>query len=261
MESEHQPAYDREDPVANSESPLTNVARFLGGRARAKVVIAIFGVGILLAAAMLVSSFSEYLLIDRIVKNAEVNAAEIKSNDTRQMVLGLAWLVWYVATVVAFLMWVHRAHRNLPALGAVELEFTPWGAVGWYFAPFANLFKPYQCMREIYNASDPADILKGGDDWPRRNAPVVVKTWWAMFLLMAFFGNIVGRASLHADTPEAHQIVAAGSMIDDAITIVAILVAIWLVWSVDRRQEERAAILDLNPVPRFTIDDPHTPRL
>ena len=68
----------------------------------------------------------------------------------------LVYLVVFLATVVVWAMFVHRSCANAHALGAVGMEFTPGWAVGWYFVPFANLFKPGQVMQEIYRATDPA---------------------------------------------------------------------------------------------------------
>ena len=58
------------------------------------------------------------------------------------------FLVW-LGTATAVLMWVHRAYRNLPALGARDMAYSPGWAVGWWFIPFLNLVRPYQVVREI----------------------------------------------------------------------------------------------------------------
>ncbi|HEY3391478.1 MAG TPA: DUF4328 domain-containing protein [Lacipirellulaceae bacterium] len=241
------------DELVDGSENSPDVIPFASGHGRATAVIALFAFGIILSLVMVASDISEFQMLTRLVNHEAVTDEQIESNDNRQRLLGVTWLVWYLSTIVAFLMWVHRAHRNLPALGATGLEFTPRGAVGWYFVPIANLFKPYQCMREIYNASDPLNASDGDQSRPDRNAPVVVKTWWALFLIMGFFGNAVGRARLKADTLEAYQIVAVASVIDGVVCIVATLAAIWLVRSIDRRQNERAANLGLLPIPRFTI--------
>jgi hypothetical protein len=252
MHSDTENVSKTDEPVDSAEAS-PDVPPFASGHGRAAAVIALFALGIVLSLVMVASDISEFQLLTRVVKQEAVTDEQFESNDNRQRLLGVTWLVWYLTTIVAFLMWVHRAHRNLPVLGATGLEFTPRGAVGWYFVPIANLFKPYQCMREIYNASYPLDASNDYQYRPERNAPLVVKTWWTLFLIMGFFGNAVGRARLKADTPEAYQIVSVASVIDGVICIVATLAAIWLVRSVDRRQIERAAILGLLPTPRFTI--------
>jgi Domain of unknown function (DUF4328) len=39
-------------------------------------------------------------------------------------------LIGFVLTGIVFLMWIHRAYSNLPALGARNLETSPGWAVG-----------------------------------------------------------------------------------------------------------------------------------
>ena len=58
-----------------------------------------------------------------------------------------------VGTLVLVLMWIHRANYNAHQLGAAEMKFTPGWAIGWYFIPIAMLWKPYQAMKEIWQAS------------------------------------------------------------------------------------------------------------
>ena len=41
----------------------------------------------------------------------------------------------FLTTSIAFLMWIHRVQRNLPALGAGSLRFSPGWAVAYFFIP------------------------------------------------------------------------------------------------------------------------------
>jgi hypothetical protein len=68
---------------------------------------------------------------------------------------GLVYLAAVVATIVIFLMWLHRAYRNLPALGAPKPRFSPSGAVWAWFIPILNLWRPYQILREVWQVSNP----------------------------------------------------------------------------------------------------------
>jgi hypothetical protein len=65
--------------------------------------------------------------------------------------------VGLLVSIIAVAMWIHRAHANLYEAGAEGLQFTPGWAVGWYFIPFANLFKPFQAMRELWTRSHAED--------------------------------------------------------------------------------------------------------
>ena len=62
---------------------------------------------------------------------------------------GLGWTILMIPGMVLFFVWIRRANINADALVRSRMEFTPGWAVGWFFVPFANLFKPYQVMAEI----------------------------------------------------------------------------------------------------------------
>ena len=65
---------------------------------------------------------------------------------------GIGSLV-FVATVVLWCVWQHRAQQKAIVLAGGGLRFTPGWAVGWWFIPFANLVKPFQTVRELWEAS------------------------------------------------------------------------------------------------------------
>ncbi len=109
------------------------------------------------------------------------------ANDTRQQAIGVVQFIIYVVTGITFLVWIHRANRNARALGAEGMKFTPGWAVGWYFVPIMSLWKPYQAMREIWQASaEPGN-------WRAVQAPPLLGWWWALYL-----GNqILNQAAYH----------------------------------------------------------------
>ena len=68
------------------------------------------------------------------------------------------------------------------------MEDSPGWAVGWYFVPIANLWKPYQAMKEIWrvNVSD--------------TTPSIFPWWWLFWILTSFLGNLSAQASLFWDS-------------------------------------------------------------
>lgn len=108
-------------------------------------------------------------------------------------VVALLHIPLSIATIVFFLIWEHRAFKNLSALNAQNLEFSPGWAIGWWFIPFANLVKPFQAMRELWTESDPdydADLgfLSGNS-----SAPTMMGFWWAFWLLSNFTDRIANK--------------------------------------------------------------------
>jgi hypothetical protein len=108
--------------------------------------------------------------------------------DPLTFAVGLTYLGFtavFLACVVLVCRWIHRAHANLHDAGIDGLEFTPGWAVGWYFVPIANLFKPFGAMRELWTASH-AEVDKFGGE-----APSEVKWWWGAWIS----GNILSSVS------------------------------------------------------------------
>jgi hypothetical protein len=109
-----------------------------------------------------ISGIMEYRLLQAIAagqfdSDAEMTAAA-RANDLRQGIIGVAYIVLLLATSVVVLVWIYGANRNAHAIGATGMRFTPGWAVGWYFIPIFNLWKPYQAMKEIWKASaDPGN--------------------------------------------------------------------------------------------------------
>ena len=73
--------------------------------------------------------------------------------------------------------------------GARQLDFTPGWSVGWYFLPIANLWKPYQAMKEIWRASARPDKVDDAE------VPGWLPLWW--FLWLAF--SITSKPCLHGN--------------------------------------------------------------
>ena len=63
------------------------------------------------------------------------------------------FVIFRLATVVMFCCWIYIAGRNLVAADVDDLDFTPGARIWWFAVPFANLVKPFQGMRELWNAS------------------------------------------------------------------------------------------------------------
>ena len=77
----------------------------------------------------------------------------ILPSDAVTGIVGLVQMVLGIITGITFLRWIYRSNKNLRVLSDEAMTFTPGWSVGWYFVPFANLYKPYQVMKEIWTVS------------------------------------------------------------------------------------------------------------
>jgi hypothetical protein len=177
---------------------------------------------------------------------------------------GLTQVTVYIATVVAFLLWLHRAYKNLLAF-APRTEFSPGWVVGNWFIPFINLVLPYQAVKELWIKSDPAVDFSA--NFARTSegarATMLVGVWWFFWIV----SNIAGRvyASLEKGGCESGFSDAASQagFASSTLTLIAALLAATVVWTVDRMQTEKSRQLGLNlwrepPPPPATFGDAHT---
>lgn len=144
-------------------------------------------------------------------------------NDQREGAIGGFSFLLMLATVVVFGRWIVLAHRNLPALGARHLEFTPGWAVGWFFVPIANFWKPYQAMRSLWqNSRDAARPDIQDTTW-------VLPVWWGLWIISLVLGNIVLRTSFRATTIEQLVVTTQVTLLNCVVDVILNIVAAVLV--------------------------------
>ncbi len=184
--------------------------------------------GLLLAGAVLsvVSFGSTWLEMDLLerAQRGNVTIEEAEANDARQGLLAIVAIVAHLITVVIFAMFLVRANKNARAVSGQSLEVTPAWMVWWFCVPFANLFKPYVAVREVWEHS------KGA-------VPPLFGLWWGAWVLSGILGQIVWRMTDPDDSiPEllsTDRIVLAGDVVD----LAAALLALWMVRSLHAGQQ------------------------
>lgn len=95
-----------------------------------------------------------------------------------------------LALGITQIVWLYRAHRNLPALGAKGLRFTPWKVVAGYLIPILNFFRPVQSVSEIWRASDPD--ATDSFSWRQVRVPAQIAWWWILVMVGGFLVPISG---------------------------------------------------------------------
>jgi len=102
------------------------------------------------------------------------------SPDAIGTLVGLASLIILVMLALNFILlmfWVYRINANTHNIPVPDLEYEPGWAVGWWLIPFANLWKPFDIMCELYNAN------KQPNSWHELNRPPLLIVWWVVTIL------------------------------------------------------------------------------
>ncbi len=219
------------------------VIPFQSGHTRALWAMAFLGLFVLTDLVGLLSSWSQHDLVDQMANGKEPNKADIEANDDRQNLISVCDLLLFVPTAIVFLMWTHRASRNLPALGGRDLQFTPGWAVGWFFVPFLNLVRPYQVMAEISRESDPHRAT-GGFGVAKRTA-AIVGVWWSIFIARGIIWRVAQVLDDHGAQQTLDQLLILCKLVVVAfgVELVAALVAIFLVHGIDKNQQAKYDLL------------------
>jgi hypothetical protein len=98
--------------------------------------------------------------------------------DDRVHAWGIAYLVAYLATVVAWVTWFFIARTSAEKHNEYVLRFGRGWAIGSWFTPFLSLWRPCQMTNDILSASElPSDA----PHWASRRY-VLVGSWWGFFV-------------------------------------------------------------------------------
>lgn len=153
----------------------------------------------------------------------ELATAAAESNDNRQMVIALSQFTVAIATIVLFARWIYRANFNVRQLGAQGLHFTPGWSIGYYFIPILMLWKPYQAMKEIWQAS------KNPASWTSVERGAILPWWWFFFLVSGMLGQTSLRLSLRAK--EIDELISSTgiAIASDLVSIPSAIVALILI--------------------------------
>jgi len=213
---------------------------FESGHRLALIVTVLLAIGMAIDLIATVSGLSQAALISSVAAGRAITDDEAMANDARQMLIGIIQLMMFVATAICFLIWIHRAHKNLPALGVAHLEYSPVWAVGGFFVPFLNLVRPFQVVREIWKASDPDVDFSIPHSWQYAASTPVIGFWWAAWLIGSIVGQIAFRLSLRQNTSiDDMMAITYLTIASDLIGIIAGAFAIVIVRGIDERQERK----------------------
>jgi uncharacterized protein DUF4328/uncharacterized protein DUF2510 len=199
----------------------------------------------------LIDDLNRIALDQSFLNDGFVGRDEVEHADNLDTISGISLLVGYLLIgPLTFIPWFHRAYSNLARLGFHELRYGPGWAIGSWFVPILNLFRPKQMANDIYRASDPAKPPRT-NYWTEPITPLL-GWWWGLFVSAGFVEQIGTRLAIDAN--EDDFIRANGAMdsvrqeqtgliitsVGNVMMIIAAVLAIRVVLLLTERQEEAA---------------------
>jgi len=216
--------------------------RFESINKRTQLLFWILVILMVLSIVAFFSDFAQAELINRAIRGEAITESEAIANDARQAAIGFVQIVLGIICAVVFLMWIHRANKNLRSLRAADLRFTPGWAVGWFFVPIMNLFRPYQVVSEIWKASDPKVDTTDDTSWKAVGTSPIVGFWWALFLISAFVARMLPVPPSGEELLDLLNSTYA-YMVYDGIYIAFLLTIIFMVRRISQFQEAKNKLI------------------
>ena len=203
-------------PVSIESKEKEKGLKPLSGLTRAVRSLLILEIALLVVAV--VAGGYEYYIYENLPIGTNINEVLLPSDVVTGMV-GIAQLLIFCILGVTFLRWIYRANKNLGAISGQAMNFTPGWAVGWYFVPIANLFKPFQAMKEIWEVSH-----KNKD-----SATALLGVWWVLWLVSGLLGNQAFNSVMEAESIAEHTTTTMIYLLSDGLDIFLDAVALRLV--------------------------------
>ena len=166
----------------------------------------------------------------------EMEGEALGSAEMAAAFIYIVYLIALLAAIVSVSTWIYRAHANLHAAGFEDLRYTPGWAVGWYFVPFANLFKPFEAMRELWNSStaNAVDTDHDGHLGP----------WWGSWIL----GNILSNIGARMQGSSVPEMISVGYVVDTLGGIGLIAAAFFLAQIVRKVTAAQGSVMGIAEV-------------
>ncbi|WP_043712156.1 DUF4328 domain-containing protein [Corallococcus macrosporus] len=167
--------------------------------------------------------------------NGRPSPEDAASYDLMNGLIAIPTLLTMLTTMVLYLRWLRLSVRTANALG-LSNESTGWATFCW-FIPLANLVKPFDVVRELWQGV-------GGD--PRRKAQLTA--WWATWILGNILTNIstllAGADTAGATTLGTSLII---GLLSEGLSVAAAVLCIRVIWDIEsllvaRRAEAEATL-------------------
>ena len=159
---------------------------FKANRKRAELVILFSWIAMGLQALLFISTTLQLLSPGN--ETPLGNTAPTLNNPGEVFVILLQALVLLLSVAanitwrILLMMWFYRAYANLQTRLPYRLSYSPGMAVGFFFIPILNLFRPFQTMKELYDDTRELFERDGLSD-PTVLSTGLVGWWWTVWIV------------------------------------------------------------------------------
>ena len=126
-----------------------------------------------------------FLVAEPILELGGGASADWESDSVAVRLVSVGLFLTFVTTLIIAMRWIYLVSKAAYILSDGETAKPGW-AVGWYFVPLANLWKPYEAMREAWQVS------RNVENWPQVPTDYL-PTWWGLWIVFSIVSNLSGR--------------------------------------------------------------------
>lgn len=147
-----------------------------------------------------VASAVDVFLLLQYADGQELSQTAADISDIVLRVSGYLYIAAYIISAFTFILWFRRAYYNLQVITG-NTEYTDGWAAGSWFIPVANLFIPYNIMKELYTKTDQYLFVDDNEDYSdNRLSTNYIGWWWALWIICNVFGRVISKAMDKAET-------------------------------------------------------------
>ena len=191
---------------------------------RSQNAILLIWIALAMNCISLISSYFQYDLLQTAANGGEISTEFATSNDNREQAIGIIQIIVFAVSALTFIQWFRRAYFNLH-LRVNRLSHSEGWAAGCWFVPIVNLFRPYQIMKELFQATHL--FLKKNEAHTREHLSMPsLGLWWIFWIINWFVGRFVFKYSMKAETIEELTRSTIAQLISNAIGIVLAIITI-----------------------------------
>lgn len=171
-------------------------------RKRARVVRILLGIWVVASAAIAAHAITTMRARNRLQTNPlSITFEEIETMLARETQLIRIGLVAMLVTAIFFIGWLLRVHDSTSAIGLARPRHGRGWAIGGWFVPILNWWRPKQIMNDLWKISDPEQPPEARRFEDNKVSPVV-HLWWALWLVQSVVKTVLANM-LTADPSDA----------------------------------------------------------
>ncbi len=179
-------------------------------------------------------------LADEVRAGHEVTRADRLAHTRTASALASAQWVCSAITGGLFLAWLYQCRVNVRALGARKLRWRREWTLLAFLVPVLNVLRPYQVVREVWQASDPSV----GDPlgWQRVRVPSLLSWWWATFLIFLACELVAWMILIGIDSAGERRLAYSLRTLADGSAAISASLAFFVVQKITDAQEQKRAV-------------------